>query len=58
MHAGVTKGISIAGPISGAEADAESLRLLRPTLLSLAGYFNTSSVAQEAVQLLQVGIFF
>ena len=53
--AGATKGISIAGPIPGAEPDSESLRLLRPTLLSLAGYFNTSSVSQEAVQLL-VGI--
>ena len=53
--AGTTRGISIAGQIPGSETDSESLRLLRPTLLSLAGYFNTSSVSQEAVQLLQVG---
>ena len=51
---GTTKGVSITGTISGTDADSESLRLLRPTLLSLAGYFNTTAVSQEAVQLLQV----
>lgn len=56
MGAGTTRGVSLAGPISGSEAASESLRLLRPTLLSLAGYFNTTSVSQEAVQVLQVGI--
>ena len=55
VHAGTNQGISLAGPISGTEAESESLRLLRPTLLSLAGYFNTSSVSEEAVQVLQVG---
>ena len=53
---GTTKGVSISGTISGTDADSESLRLLRPTLLSLAGYFNTTAVSQEAVQLLQVSV--
>ena len=51
-----THGISISSPIPGTDANSESLRLLRPTLLSLAGYFNTTTVAQPAVQLLQVSL--
>ncbi|KAL0050168.1 hypothetical protein WJX82_005668 [Trebouxia sp. C0006] len=53
VTAGTNKGVSITGTISGTDADSESLRLLRPTLLSLAGYFNMTAVSQEAVQLLQ-----
>ncbi len=51
---GTNKGVSISGTITGTDADSESLRLLRPTILSLAGYFNTTTVSQQAVQLLQV----
>ena len=54
VSAGSTIGISVSSTIPGTDADSESLRLLKPTLLSLAGYFNTSAVRQNAVTTLQV----
>ena len=54
LSAGSTKGISISSIITGTDAASESLRLLRPSLLSLAGYFNSSDVRQNAMSALQV----
>lgn len=54
LSAGSTKGISISSIITGTDAASESLRLLRPSLLSLAGYFNSSDVRQNALSALQV----